>query len=94
MAHRNASAGSGTREVVVGDPRLAGAAVQHLRFMTTVWREHMSTPTDSRSVILAGARTPIGKYGGTLSSLTAADLGAVAICAALERAQVPPETVE
>ena len=34
---------------------------------------------DSATVILAGARTPTGKYRGALASLTAADLGAVAI---------------
>jgi len=53
----------------------------------------MSTPQPSRSVILAGARTPIGKYRGALASMTAADLGAAAIRAALDRAQVPPEKV-
>jgi acetyl-CoA C-acetyltransferase len=53
----------------------------------------MSTPTDTRSVILAGARTPIGKYRGALSSLTAADLGAVAIAGALERAHLPADSV-
>jgi acetyl-CoA C-acetyltransferase len=40
------------------------------------------------SVIVAGARTPIGKMSGALASFTAADLGAVAIRAALERAGV------
>lgn len=40
----------------------------------------------SRSVIVAGARTPIGKFGGALASLGAVDLGGLAIAAALERA--------
>jgi acetyl-CoA C-acetyltransferase len=48
----------------------------------------------SPSVILAGARTPIGKYRGGLASLTAADLGTAAIRAALERAGVDPATVD
>ncbi|MEO3791084.1 acetyl-CoA C-acetyltransferase [Nonomuraea sp. B10E15] len=48
----------------------------------------------SSSVIVAGARTPIGKLLGALSGLTAVDLGGIAIKAALERAGVAPESVE
>jgi acetyl-CoA C-acetyltransferase len=40
-------------------------------------------------VIAAAARTPIGKYLGALASLTAPELGAIAIRAALERSGVP-----
>ncbi|MEL4023967.1 acetyl-CoA C-acetyltransferase [Lysinibacillus endophyticus] len=47
----------------------------------------------SKTVILDGARTPFGKFGGTLSSLSASDLGGKAITAALERAQIKPEEV-
>src|SRR5271169_654871 len=43
--------------------------------------------------ILSAVRTPIGKYGGSLSSFTAPDLGVAAAQAALERAQVPAEEV-
>ncbi len=39
-------------------------------------------------VIASAARTPIGAFNGTLSSLSAADLGTVAISAALERAAI------
>ena len=46
------------------------------------------------SVIVAGARTPVGKMSGALSSLTAADLGGHAIAAALERAGVSPDQVD
>ncbi|UFS58319.1 acetyl-CoA C-acetyltransferase [Subtercola endophyticus] len=46
------------------------------------------------SVIVAGARTPIGKLLGGLSSFDAADLGGIAITAALERAAVPASAVE
>ena len=46
------------------------------------------------TVILAGARTPIGKLSGTLSSLTGADLGGVAIAGALNRAGVSPDEVD
>jgi acetyl-CoA C-acetyltransferase len=46
------------------------------------------------SVILSTARTPIGKMGGALASVDATDLGAEAIGAALERADVAPDQVE
>ena len=46
------------------------------------------------SYIVAGARTPIGKLSGALASLSAADLGGVAISAALERAGVAPDEVQ
>src|SRR6516165_10753567 len=46
------------------------------------------------SVIVAGARTPIGKMSGALASLSAMDLGGLAIKAALERAGVKPEDVD
>ncbi len=48
----------------------------------------------TESVILSGARTPIGKLSGTLSSLRASELGAIAIRAALERAGVSPSEVD
>jgi acetyl-CoA C-acetyltransferase len=47
-----------------------------------------------KTVILSAARTPIGKLGGGLSSLDATDLGATAIKAALERAEVEPDQVQ
>ena len=46
------------------------------------------------SVIVAGARTPIGKLSGGLASFTAMDLGGIAIKAALERAGVTAEQVQ
>ena len=47
-----------------------------------------------KTVILGSARTPIGKFGGGLSSTDATLLGATAISAALERAEVAPEQVQ
>jgi acetyl-CoA C-acetyltransferase len=47
-----------------------------------------------KTVILASARTPIGKLGGGLSTLDATELGATAITAALERADVAPDEVQ
>jgi acetyl-CoA C-acetyltransferase len=46
------------------------------------------------SVILGTARTPFGKMGGALSSLSAIDLGGQVIEAALERSGVDPEQVQ
>jgi acetyl-CoA C-acetyltransferase len=48
----------------------------------------------SGSVIVAGARTPMGRLLGSLKGFSGADLGGVAIKAALERAGVAPEQVE
>lgn len=48
-----------------------------------------------RSVVIAGgARTPVGKFLGSLASLAAPQLGAIAIRAALERANVPADAVD
>src|SRR5256886_4942571 len=47
-----------------------------------------------KTVILSTARTPIGKLAGGLASLDATELGATAIKAALERAEVEPEQVQ
>ncbi len=46
------------------------------------------------SVIVAGARTPVGKLSGALAGFAATDLGGMAIKAALERAGVAPDQVD
>jgi acetyl-CoA C-acetyltransferase len=46
------------------------------------------------SVIVAGARTPIGKLSGALAGFSAMELGGFAIAAAMERAGVKPEEVD
>jgi acetyl-CoA C-acetyltransferase len=46
------------------------------------------------SVILGGARTPIGKLSGALAGFSGAELGGFAIKAALERTGVPGDKVE
>ncbi|ULL11719.1 acetyl-CoA C-acyltransferase [Mycobacterium liflandii] len=46
------------------------------------------------SVIVAGARTPIGRLMGSLKDFSASDLGAIAIKAALEKGNVPASLVE
>jgi len=45
-------------------------------------------------VIISGCRTPIGKFQGGLSDLTAPQLGAVAVREAVKRANLPPEQVD
>jgi acetyl-CoA C-acetyltransferase len=44
--------------------------------------------------ILSAARTPIGKFGGGLSTVPATELGATAIRAAMERSGIAPERVD
>ncbi|MGW5518875.1 acetyl-CoA C-acetyltransferase [Nocardia africana] len=48
----------------------------------------------SSSVIVSGARTPIGRLRGALAGLAAADLGAVAISAALTKAEITADWVQ
>src|SRR3989441_4877262 len=46
------------------------------------------------SVIVAGARTPIGKFAGGFKDLAAVDLGGAAIKEAVARAGVSPEQID
>jgi 3-oxoadipyl-CoA thiolase len=48
----------------------------------------------TRAVVLAGVRTPIGRYGGALSGLRPDDLAALAIREAVARSGVPAEQIE
>ncbi|MGA8473643.1 MAG: hypothetical protein WB681_01120 [Candidatus Cybelea sp.] len=50
--------------------------------------------TNSKTVVLAMARTPFGKLGGALAPLSATTLGAVALTAAIERAKIDPSEIE
>ncbi|MGH2725805.1 MAG: thiolase family protein [Actinomycetota bacterium] len=50
--------------------------------------------SDGDPVILGGARTPIGRYGGALSHIRTDDLLGLALKAAVERLGIDPETVE
>ena len=49
---------------------------------------------ENGSVIVGGARTPMGRLQGVLSSLSAADLGGVAIAAAVERSGIPSADID
>jgi acetyl-CoA C-acetyltransferase len=48
----------------------------------------------SRAVVLSAVRTPVGRYGGVLSEVRPDDLAAEVIAAAVERADVPPDSIE
>ncbi|MDT2004729.1 acetyl-CoA C-acetyltransferase [Rhodococcus opacus] len=50
--------------------------------------------SSTRSVIVAGARTPVGRLTGSLATLSGSDLGGIAIKGALDKARVAPELVE
>jgi acetyl-CoA C-acetyltransferase len=54
----------------------------------------MTASNDPPVYIVGGARTPIGAYLGALTDVSATDLGAVAMRAALERARVPSHAVD
>ena len=48
-----------------------------------------------KNIYLAGSvRTPIGRFGGTLSSWTAADLGTIVAKESLRRAQIAPDQIQ
>jgi acetyl-CoA C-acetyltransferase len=49
---------------------------------------------ETEAVILSAARTPIGKFQGSLSSVPATQLGAIAVKAAVERAGIDPAEIE
>src|SRR5256714_2717003 len=47
----------------------------------------------TEAVILAGARTPVGKFMGALSGFSAVELGRIAARAAIERAGISPQII-
>ena len=49
---------------------------------------------ENEAVILSAARTPIGRFQGSLSSVPATQLGAIAVKAAVERAGINPAEIE
>jgi len=48
----------------------------------------------SRAVVISAVRTPVGRYGGGLSGVRTDDLAAIAVAAAVARAQVDPGEIE
>ena len=57
-------------------------------------RRYSSSSSLQDVVIVGAARTPMGGFRGSLSSMSAPQLGAVAISAALERAKCPVDAVD
>ncbi|XP_040338819.1 acetyl-CoA acetyltransferase, mitochondrial [Herpailurus yagouaroundi] len=57
-------------------------------------RSYVSKPTLNDVVIVSAARTPIGSFLGSLSSLPATRLGSLAIQGAIEKAGIPKEEVK
>lgn len=47
-----------------------------------------------KTVIVSGARTPFGRFGGSLQTLTASELGGTAIKEALKRAEIAPDKID
>jgi 3-oxoadipyl-CoA thiolase len=47
-----------------------------------------------RAVLLSAVRTPVGRYGGALSSIRPDDLAAAVVRSAVDRAGAPPEEIE
>ncbi|EGK10404.1 acetyl-CoA acetyltransferase [Desmospora sp. 8437] len=54
----------------------------------------MEVPDMRETVVLGGARTPFGRFGGALKDVPGVDLGGIAIRGALDRSGVPDEAVE
>ena len=55
-----------------------------------------TTPTGRNGgvYLVSAARTPIGKFGGSLADVPATTLGGLAIGAAVERAGVPTDAID
>src|SRR6476660_8878802 len=51
-------------------------------------------PTFDDAVILSGCRTPVGKFQGSLSDLSAPQLGAIVVREAVKRSGIKPEQVD
>ena len=47
-----------------------------------------------RAAIVAPIRTPVGKFGGALASLNAAELGGIILKALMERTKIDPTRVD
>ncbi|HXR66024.1 MAG TPA: acetyl-CoA C-acetyltransferase [Ktedonobacteraceae bacterium] len=59
-----------------------------------VWKGKKPHMSEQQAVIVGAARTPTGKFLGSLAHLSAPDLGAVAIKAAIQRSGIDPATID
>lgn len=74
---------------------LASASSSMGGLQATPYATSSGRPLDQTPVyICSAARTPLGAFGGSLAGLSATELGAIAIRAAVERAGLAPEAVE
>ncbi|XP_069496559.1 acetyl-CoA acetyltransferase, mitochondrial [Ambystoma mexicanum] len=73
---------------------LSGRVRSALPVLKPVHRGYAAQRTCNEVVIVSAARTPIGSFQGSLSSLQATQLGSIAIKAAIERAGIPKEEVQ
>lgn len=73
---------------------LGGVAAQHTAGISSKRRRVGSGEEDDSIFICSAARTPLGSFQGSLSHLSATDLGSIAIKAAVERANLSPEAVQ
>lgn len=63
-------------------------------YLRLIFNENIGGAPLEEVVILSAVRTPIGKYKGRLATVSAVDLGAIAVKKAVERAEVAPEQIE
>src|SRR4029078_12691201 len=64
-------------------------------FRLSLWSSAMATsPSSDPIVILSYARTPMGSFQGALSGVSAPELGATAVKAAVERAGISGDQVD
>src|SRR5215213_866297 len=75
-------------------PSLGWEPRAHCRRARPPWRQTVPSQQSASSVLVAGARTPMGRLQGSLAGFSGADLGAVAIRGALAKAGVAPEDVD
>src|SRR4051812_26480251 len=88
-SHRQPGDGWRTAQYISSKPSFTPSAVQAER------GSHLMSGTNSTtSVIVAGARTPMGRLLGSLKSFSGADLGGFAIKAALDRAGIGGDQVQ
>ena len=84
-------------EIAHGDAHVIEVVGEHRRNATRLPSDGSPPTTLSRMrnpVITSIARTPIGRFSGVFTPMTAMDLGGVAIAAALDRAGLVPESID
>ncbi|CAM4395682.1 unnamed protein product [Lepidochelys kempii] len=93
---RRGAFSSGTRAGMAAAAAMLGGreVARLLQVLKYTNRGYASQRTLNEVVIASAARTPIGSFQGSLSSLRATELGSIAIKGAIERAGIPAEEVK